>query len=78
MKPNNAELITMLLERSEIDLPHIKKAYVKQYGQDLTQDIQKKCGRDAGPLIAQIAAKTPGGPTKVHAHLIQHRGRPVC
>ncbi|CAD5123708.1 DgyrCDS12028 [Dimorphilus gyrociliatus] len=64
LKPNNPELVHLLLIRSEIDTPSIRKAYRKIYGQDLIESILKKCGDKAGPLIAQIAAKVPQLPQK--------------
>ena len=51
-------------------MPAIKKAYKRMYGVDLATDISNKCGREAGPLISQIAMTKTGAKVNYLQHIV--------
>ncbi|KAK2193229.1 hypothetical protein NP493_16g03007 [Ridgeia piscesae] len=64
LRPNDRDLIELLLARSETDMRAIRRAYKRKYSIELIEAIMIKCG-EASPLIAHIAAKeTAAGQNK--------------
>ena len=55
---NNYKLIRQICSRYTIDLPIIKKVYIKDYENDLLQDMQNKISTNFGKVIYSLASKT--------------------
>ncbi|XP_078316353.1 annexin A6-like isoform X2 [Crassostrea virginica] len=59
MSPTNSEFVNLLVVRSEIDLPAVRKAYKKKYDAELVDDIKHKCQHSTTKVLVEIANKTP-------------------
>ncbi|XP_061162834.1 annexin A6-like isoform X2 [Saccostrea echinata] len=59
MSPTNSEFVNLLVSRSEIDIPAVRKAYKKKYDAELMDDIRHKCQHTTTKVLLEIANKTP-------------------
>ncbi|XP_011444277.3 annexin A6 isoform X2 [Magallana gigas] len=59
MSPTNPEFVNLLVVRSEIDMPAVRKAYKKKFDAELVDDIKHKCQHTTTKVLVEIANKTP-------------------
>jgi hypothetical protein len=53
-KKEHKILIRILVSRSEVDMPQIKRCYQKLYNNKMSEDIRNKFSGDYGELLAAI------------------------
>ncbi|XP_048733157.2 annexin A6-like isoform X2 [Ostrea edulis] len=69
MNPTNSAFVNLLVARSEIDMPAVRKAYKKKYDAELVDDIKLKCQHKTTKVLLEIANKTPPNWPKSKRHV---------
>ncbi|XP_041352295.1 annexin A6-like isoform X2 [Gigantopelta aegis] len=59
---SNPAFVNTLVERSEIDMPAVRKAYRKKYDADLIDDIKDRCVHPTSKVLIELVQKTPPAP----------------
>ncbi|XP_069118306.1 annexin A6-like isoform X3 [Argopecten irradians] len=64
MSAKDGDFVNMLVERSEVDMPAIKRAYKKKYDAELVDDLQHKCNHPTINVLIELINKIPQGQGK--------------
>ncbi|XP_060062835.1 uncharacterized protein LOC132543360 [Ylistrum balloti] len=64
MSAKDQDFVNMLVARSEIDMPTIKRAYKKKYDAELVDDLKHKCNHPTINVLIELINKIPQGQGK--------------
>ncbi|XP_033735328.1 annexin A6-like isoform X2 [Pecten maximus] len=64
MSAKDQDFVNMLVARSEIDMPAIKRAYKKKYDAELVDDLKHKCNHPTINVLIELINKIPQGQGK--------------
>nr|KAG5712360.1 hypothetical protein BaRGS_023939 [Batillaria attramentaria] len=68
MHPNNETFVKTLVERAEIDMPNVRKAYWKKYKSELHTDLDQRSRHTTVNVLIELILKTPPSKDKSKGH----------
>ncbi|XP_070182546.1 annexin A6-like [Littorina saxatilis] len=59
MNPENPKFVNLLVERAEVDMPTVRKAYKKKYKTELPGDLEERSRHPTVPCLLELIMKNP-------------------